>query len=247
MSNIKLKKLAESLYFQSRVESALASVLASPRNITEDDGEEKLSPEEEKAMEKIVTTFADQFKKSAGEIKHDAADEKEIEQIKKKYPQLKKLGENQVNEAVGAALISGLIVAIPKLIELFGLFTKGAGTLLAKFGFKKGEQKLKNFAEKIIHAGHDLHKKYIKVVQGALKVMLPEFNTLPADAQAKVAEIIYMVIVVSLGVSSGLGAVDAFKASHFSIAGVEGLLAAVKSGEIATWLTSNLPKVIPAA
>ena len=55
-----------------------------------------------------------------------------------------------------------------------------------------------------------------------------------------------MVIVASLAITSGAGAVDAVMQGKSALAGLEGALAAVKAGEvgIAKFLTASLAKIM---
>jgi len=239
-----LVPLAEGILFQRRVEAIFEELLSTPAHLLEAEGEE-LSEPEQKAMDALMKTFVDQLKKGASEVKATAADSEELEDIKKDIPELEKLAskvkEGDLNEfVVSGALVAGLVAALPKLIELFGYLVKGIGAVLSRFGLKKAGDAAKKFAEKIVHAGHDLHKQYIGAIQQGLKVLVPGFKELDANAQKKIAEILYIVIILMLGLDAGFNAANALQHAEWVHVGIEGALAAIKSGEIGTWIASQM-------
>ena len=154
--------------------------------------------------------------------------------------------EGSLNEfVVTATFLAGLLAALPKLIELLGQLIKGIGSFISnKLGFKKSGDAMQKFAEKLMHAGHELHDYYIGAIKTALSFMIPDWKTLPAESQKKIAELVYLVIVLSLGVISGVGAFDSLQHAHFVHAGVEGALAAVKAGEVGAFLTNAIANTI---
>jgi hypothetical protein len=244
-----LVPIAEGILFQKKIEKIFETLLTTPAHLFEAEEGEELSAPEKKAMDSLMQTFVAQLKKGAGEVKADTKDSKEIDSIKNDYPELKKLDskveEGDLNEfVISGALIAGIVAAVPKLIELFGYLVKGVGAVLGKFGFKKASDKTKQFAEKIMHAGHSVHESYIGSIQGGLKMLIPGFSELPGDKQKQLAEIVYMIIVLTLGLDAGVNAASALKSAEWVHFGVEGALTAIKSGEVGVWLSKAITSTV---
>jgi len=245
-NHIKLTVLAEEIQFKNNLHRIFEELWYSYSLLTEADEEEtsdELAPEEEKAFDQIVKTFADAIKKEKSTVQATASDENKIEKLEKEFPDVAKLEdkveEGRINEAA-VTLIAGIIAAIPSLIKIFGYAVKGIGSLLGKVGFKKAEDKTKAFVEKIMSAGDALHHKYIKVIAGALRITVPGFGEISEKNQEKIAEIIYIGIVVTLGLQAGISAFESFKTASWIHGGVEGVLTAVKSGEFGVWLSDAI-------
>jgi len=239
-----LVPIAEGILFQRKVEAIFEELLTTPAHLLEAEGEE-LSEPEQKAMDSLMKIFVDQLKKGAGEVKATAADPEELEDIKKDIPELEKLNskvkEGDLNEfVISGALVAGLVAAIPKLVELFGYLVKGIGAVIGKLGFKKGADATKKFAEKIIHGGHSLHKSYLGAIQNGLKLLVPGFKDLDAARQKKIAEILYVVILLTLGINAGIEATAALQHAEWLHVAVEGAMAAIKSGEIGQWIAAQI-------
>ena len=256
MKSIKLRTIAESVVFQNQIHEILFELSNTPAALTEDESE-NLSPEEEKALTNLMNTFAKQLTAAASEVKATAKDSEELKDIIKQNPELKPLqkaveeafaasGKGKINEAIGM-LIAGIVAALPKLIEIFGKLTSGIGGFLNSVGFKKGGDKVKQFATKIATAGKDLHHKYIHIIEKALGLMIPSFKNLDSKMQHFVAESVYIAIVALLGYQAGVGVVDAFSKSNWALVGVEGLMAAIKSGEVGQWIATVTAKAVAAA
>jgi len=248
----RLCTIANDVLFEKRLHDILIEFINTPTPLNEEESED-LNPAEEKAMEKIMNVFASEIKKSKAAIEKASKDPKEIEKILKQNPELKPL-EKAVKEAIGKSkngklneavgfMIAGLIAALPKLIELLSKFVKGAGSLLGSFGFKKGEDKLKSWVEKMAHAGHALHKVYLKILKGALILVVPGFSQFPELVQDKIAEVVYIAIVVYLGFMAGAGAIEALQKSSWITVGTEGLLGAIKAGEVGEWVAATVSKM----
>jgi hypothetical protein len=126
-------------------------------------------------------------------------------------------------------------MAIPALVQLVGKIVKSLSILLGGSG-KAGE--------KLIHAGHKWHHKITGLILKGLQ-FIPGFKELPADKQQKIANIFHTVIVASLAVASGAGAIDYMSKGSGVMAGIEGALAAVKAGEIGVgkFLTDAISKL----
>lgn len=246
-SHIRLSYLAEEVIIVNKFKSIFEQLVNTTSLITEEEGVE-LSADEKKVMDNLIGTFVDQLKKGAPEVKSTMKNEKELEKLKKEFPDLAKI-EDEVNEdklnefVITAHLIAGLIAALPKLTEIFGYLVKGLGSVLSIFS-KKGANSVKAFAEKIIHAGHELHHKYILGIKQGLIYLVPEFKDLDDKVQEKIAELIYMIIVMYLGMDAGVSTIKALQHADWVHVSIEGLLSAIKTGEIGAWLAKSIGSTI---
>lgn len=239
-----LTPIISDILFEQKIRSILLELAIAQTSLHEEEGAEELAPEEEKAMDQLIGTFAQQLKKAASQVKTTAKDSEEIEDIKAEYPELEKLDDDVNEMVVSATLIAGIVAAIPAVLKIFGLLSTGIGSLLGSVGFKKGEQKAKQFAKKLAHGSHELHKAYIGVIQKGLQTMIPDFSTIPADKQEKVAEVVYMIIVMYLGLSAGFDAASAFKHVDLVHGTVEGALSAIKAGELGLFITQEIAAIL---
>jgi hypothetical protein len=154
-----------------------------------------------------------------------------------------------VNEAITTLTIIGILLAMPKVLELFGKglskFVLTFKKLFRKGGAKTEEDKVR-VAEAIIEFSHKWHKAYIKGIKYLLKMSgVYKKAKIVGDAnQEKVAEVIFYVIIAGLALYSGVGAISAFKAAaanaahggHLAMGGLESAMAAIKSGEVQQFL-----------
>tara|TARA_Y100000310_G_scaffold81085_1_gene77716 strand:- start:318 stop:983 length:666 start_codon:yes stop_codon:yes gene_type:complete len=154
--------------------------------------------------------------------------------------------EGKLNESLGVTAIIGIILAAPKVVEIFA---KGLSKLIKAFQRLLGkDQTGSKVAETIIDFAHKWHKLYIKAVRGILWFtgIFRKAKITDKKDQQKAAEAVYYIIVAGLAVSAGIGAVGAFKgamstAAHggsFSLGALETAMAAIKTGEVATFVKS---------
>jgi hypothetical protein len=259
-NELKLSLMAEDIVFKNKVRSILKEIAF--RTVTEAEGDEDSkdipapSSDDLKSMDKLIDLFAKEIKKGAGEVKAIAQDETKVKAILDKTPELapleKAVEESFKRDASGklimkesiTLMVAGIVAAIPKLISLFGKLVGGAGSFLGFLGFKKGEAKLKQWAEKIAHAGHAVHKGYIKVIAGALYYFVPGFAEFEEKTQLIMAEVVYMGIVAFFAWQAGVGAFEALKHANWVHFGIEGLMGAVKSGELAEFIATTIAKLV---
>lgn len=160
----------------------------------------------------------------------------------------------EVNEALGVVAVLGIILAAPKVVELF---VKGVGKVvgvwkkLVKPKQAKGQEE--EFAHNIIEFTHKWHKMYIKGIKWILQLSgIFKKAGIEGSAQDKAAEVVYYTIIAGLAVYSGIGAVSAFKgavagAPHggsFSLAALEAAMASIKTGEVTEFLGKMGLKVV---
>lgn len=127
----------------------------------------------------------------------------------------------------GALMIAGIAVASPALLKIVGKVTKS----VSKYFGGSGQS-----GEKMIATADKMHHFLVGLIEKALK----KLGMKDEKAIHKTAEALFMVIVASLLVFSGIGLVKAAKASSFSVAGLEGAMVAVKNGEIVSYLSRLL-------
>jgi len=189
--------------------------------------------EDKKQIAAMDAAMGDAFKTMGAAFE---ADKEEIQQDVQD-------SEAELNEALGVVAIIGMILAAPKVVELF---VKSIGKLvkvwksLVKPGEAKGQEE--EFAHNIIEFTHKWHKMYIKGVKWILKLsgLFKKAGIKGDAAQDKAAEMVYYIIVALLAGFAGVGAVSAFKgavsgAAHggsFSIAALEAAMASIKTAEV---------------
>lgn len=216
---------------------------------------EEVNPQSEKEVEKAFTDAMKSMEMELSKIGKDVEKKKDdkaaVDAAMKKQPQLAKVktesvskkeralreGKNKeavLNEEIGIFIIS-LALAIPAIVQLIGKIAKKISMLLGGSG---------SAGEKLIHAGHHWHELITKMILKGL-TFIPGFKQLPTDKQQKIANIVHTVIVASLAISSGVGAVKAIEHGSHAMAGIEGALTAVKAGEvgIGKFLTDSISKL----
>ena len=191
--------------------------------------------EEKKAISALDQAMGMSFKAMGSELEKS---EKELQQdVEQSNPEL--------NEALGAVAIIGALLAAPKVVELIAKSFRGVVNIFKKL-FKRGQasspEDQEQMANTIIEFTHKWHKSYIKGLKWILKVsgLFKKVGIKDEAQQLKAAEAIYYVLIASLAVYSGIGAVSAFKsaaagATHggsFSLAAFEAAMASIKSSEV---------------
>lgn len=243
--NIKLTNLVKPNSMQAVLRETL-------QRLKEEDFDPKVEDEVEKAFTDAMNKAVTDFSAAGKEAEKKTEDEKAVEAALKKTPELQKIAneslrrrnkalmegnlkEQQINE-IGVLFAVSLAVAIPRIVELIGKAVKFLSLAMGGKG---------KVGEKLQHAGHKWHEKIINLIMKGL-TLIPGFKELPADKQEKIAKLVHMLIVGSLAVASGAGAVDAVMQGKSALAGVEGALTAVKAGElgITKFLSSAISKIL---
>ena len=257
VGQLKLAIIAEEIVFKNKISTIFENLIKSHSLIIEaEESSEQtadLNADEKAAMDKLMSTFINQVKKEAGAIKADTTNEKEQEELKKEFPELAKVEddvkEGRLNEfVVTASLIAGILAALPKLIKILGWLVKGVGSFVGSvLKMKKTGDAIKKFAEKLMHAGDELHHAYIGGIETALEFIIPDFKSLASTVKTKIAELVYLVIVLAMGLSAGLGTFEALHHAQWVHASVEGALSAVKAGEIGSFLAAGIADTVALA
>lgn len=195
--------------------------------------------EEKKAISALDQAMATSFKTMGAELERS---QEELQQdVDQSNPEL--------NEALGAVAIIGALLAAPKVVELIVKSFNAVVSLFTKL-FKPGEaespEDQKQMATTIIEFTHKWHKAYIKGLKWILKTtgLFRKVGIKDEAQQLKAAEAIYYVLIASLAVYSGVGAVGAFKsaastAAHggeFSLGAFEAAMASIKSAEVVEFI-----------
>jgi hypothetical protein len=179
-----------------------------------------------------------EMQKIGKQVQSDLKDDTKVKQALQQNPTLgkvaKKANEGKVNEALGLTFVASLALAIPGIVRIIGIVVK---VIEKSFG---GEGKA---GEAMIHWGHEQHHKIIKLIEKGMK-WIPGYSKLDAKTQAQVAEVVHIVIVAYLALHSGGGAMAAAKQGKVGLTGVETALAAVKSGEVNTFLSTRLAAIL---
>jgi hypothetical protein len=222
------------------------------RRLNEEDIDPKVEDEVEKAFVDAMNKAMTDFSAAGKDAEKKSDDENFVKAALKKTPELEKVAneslrrrnealvegnikEQQINE-IGVLFAVSLAVAIPRIIELIGKAVKFLSIAMGGKG---------SVGDKLEKAGHKWHDKIISLIMKGL-TLIPGFKELPPDKQKQIAKLVHMLIVGSLAVASGVGAVDAVMQGKTALAGVEGALTAVKAGEvgITKFLSTAISKII---
>lgn len=224
---------------KSRNEVSLRNLIRNEvkQYIKEEDG----TPQpEDKDVEAAFNKLSSDFSSIGNEVQTKLKDDAAVEDAMKKQPEIAKVATEgvkrktkalaegnvpaQLNEEITILFLASLALALPKIVELIG---KGVKYVTIALG---GKGKVGNWLE---HAGHKMHETVLKLIMKMLTVV-PGFKQLPPDKQEKVANIIHTCIIAGLAIASGVGAIKALQHGSHTFATLEGALAAIKGGEVAT-------------
>jgi len=138
-----------------------------------------------------------------------------------------KLAPETQNEAVGVALVGGLLAA-PAIMGIVGKGVKIVQNILAK---RKGDEPIET--NTIIEMGKKLHHIYLDTVEKALFFVKDE------KKRKRLASIIFHAVIAGLLVASGKGFFKAL-AKHQSLAAfIEAMLSAIKAGELGAFAVES--------
>lgn len=207
----------------------------------EEEVDKDAEKEFEDAMNSAVGQIGADLGKVTGEMNALETDKEKAADVLKKEPELAKLAteairrrkkalsegrqKDALNE-LGPLFFAGMAMAIPALMQIVGKIAKSISQKMGGTG---------EAGEKIAHVGHHMHEKMVEMIRKGIDAALGKwkrYNDLDDATKNKIAEGIQMLIVATLAWQSGQGAVDALKAGHHALTGIEGALTAVKAGEI---------------
>lgn len=205
---------------------------------------------QDNAVNSALGTIDDELGKIAKDVENKMKDDAQVQAALKKAPALAKVANEsivrkhkaivegnrqaRINEELLFAV--SVAMAIPAIVKLVGVLVKKISVAMG------GEGKVGDY---LTHKGDHWHHMITDFIFKGLQFM-PGFKKLPTDKQKKIANIVHTVIVASLAVASGAGAVDALSKGSHTMAGLEGALTAVKAGEVGVgeFLKNSLSKII---
>ena len=138
-----------------------------------------------------------------------------------------KLAPETQNEAVGVALVGGLLAA-PAIMGIVGKGVKIVQNILAK---GKGDEPIET--NTIIEMGKKLHHIYLGTLEKALFFVKDE------DKKKRLASIIFHAVIAGLLVASGKGFFKALQKHQSLTAFIEAMLSAIKAGELGVFATET--------
>ena len=143
--------------------------------------------------------------------------------------------EEQAQLEEGLLTIASIAIALPAIIGLIARLGKAGGALVNKMLGKKPEteSEYQAWMDKLSKVAEDLHHLYLGPIESIVGKFVKDH-----DKAKKIANTIFHVIVATFLFASGATALKAFKAQHLSLATLEGALAAIKGGEVTTFIKS---------
>lgn len=137
----------------------------------------------------------------------------------------------------GVATVAGLTLALPAILGLVARFGKAVtGIVNRTLGKKPTEQSdAEKYFQQMSRIADELHKLYIK----PLELVVRRFVKDETKAK-KIAHFLFHVIIAIMLLASGITAVKAIQSKELSLATLETALAAVKGGEVKTYVTKLL-------
>lgn len=143
--------------------------------------------------------------------------------------------EEQAQLEEGLLTIASIAIALPAIIGLIARLGKAGGALVNKMLGKKPEteSEYQAWMAKLSKIAEDLHHLYLAPIESIVGKFVKDH-----DKAKKIANVIFHVIVATFLFASGATALKAFKAEHLSLATLEGALAAIKGGEVTTFIKS---------
>lgn len=201
------------------------------RLIIENEDFSEMQSDFEEELKNMVRNFnaeKSKFEKSQN-------NKEEIKNALKNAPDLAKAASNYSNESknkkineVDAIFFVGLALALPKIAEI-------SANIIEKLIKRLGGGDKSKIAEFLRTSADKLHHAYLKIVKIAL-LAIPEFRKADKQIQDKVAEVVFTLIIAGLAVYSGYSAV---KAGVSTLGALEGAMAAIKSNEVAQFLSKQ--------
>jgi hypothetical protein len=177
-----------------------------------------LEAESEQKVNSVVSQLKSQMGDLIGDIE-DTLEDKSKEQ----------------KEGVGTYV--GIALAIPPILGLIAKFGKGATSIINKVLGKKPDTQTgaEKYFQQMSRIADELHHLYLKPLELALR---PFFKD--KEKAKKIANFVFHVIVAYMFINAGITAVKALQSKEISLATLETALAAVKGGEIKSYISKIL-------
>lgn len=165
-----------------------------------------------------------------------------VDQLKSQMGDLVKdidstLQDKSEEQNEGLLTAAGFALALPAIMGLIAKFGKMASSLVNKMLGKKptAKEEEENWFNKLGKIASDLHNLYMS----PLEKVVGKFVKDPAKAK-KIAHFLFHVIVATMLIASGVTAIKAIQSKEISLATLETALAAIKGGEVKSYITKML-------
>lgn len=164
-----------------------------------------------------------------------------IKQFSKELPNAKGAQENkaEIQNESGVLLAASIGLSVPVVVKMISSFGKKAAEKInaimgGKSNFAKGSAE---WFEELGTTAEHLHHLYLKPIELIVKNVFKVKDPVKAK---KIANIIFHAIIAAMLYFSGVGALKAIKSSEISVATLESALSAIKTGELAKFLTNAI-------
>ena len=160
--------------------------------------------------------------------------------------------QRKLDEVIGPAFIIGAILAAPKIIEYIGRIVQWVSKIFKKLLGKSEEEQDKEVkaAKWIEDQGHNLHKKYIKIIMWvvkntgfAAKFYTDENGKVDNEKLTTAAEFLLYIGVAIAATFSVYGSIQALTSGSPILGAVEAGLSGVKADELILAVKKLAPKL----
>jgi hypothetical protein len=147
------------------------------------------------------------------------------------------LEDKSKDQKEGLATYVGIGLAIPPILGIIAKFGKFASQTISKFLGKKPDKQsdAEKYFNQMGRIADELHHLYQKPLQLALRPFIKD-----KEKAEKVANFIFHVIIAYMFINAGITAFKALQSKQLSLATLETAMAAVKGGEVKTYITKLL-------
>ena len=179
---------------------------------------------------KNFKSYQDFLNESLYEGKIDPKLQKELDKL------LDEFEENIENGIVkeGTVTTIGAVIAVPAVLGLISKFGRFANKMHKKIIGKEVDpnSELEKYMAKMSKLADDLHHMYLKPIELIVGKFIKD-----KDKAHKVSNFILHAIVATLLFAAGATSISAFNSKNYSLSLLEGLLTAIKSGELRQYIT----------
>lgn len=177
-----------------------------------------LEAESEQKVDSVVSQLKSQMGDLIGDIE-DTLEDKSKEQKE------------------GVLTYAGVALAIPPILGVIAKFGKYAAGVVNKImGKKPNEQSgAEKYFQQMGRIADELHHLYIKPIELAVRPFIKD-----REKAKKIANFIFHVAVAYMFINAGITAVKAIQAKQVSLATLETAMAAIKGGEVKSYITKML-------
>jgi hypothetical protein len=147
------------------------------------------------------------------------------------------LEDKSKDQKEGLATYAGIALAIPPILGLIAKFGQFASKTVSKVMGKKPDNQsdAEKYFNQMGRVADELHHLYLKPLELALRPFIKD-----KEKAKKVANFIFHVIVAYMFINAGITAFKAVQTKQLSLATLETALAAIKGGEIKSYISKFL-------